>query len=243
MPAPHRSHAAPGYPGSVDGNEPPRLRGLAWLREPINALTHAIGVVLGLVGLVALVVVAGDDPRRLASALIYGVSLVVLFLASTLLHALRVPDHVERRLRIFDHAAIFALIAGSYTPITLVTLQERDATLGWTLFGVAWGFAVLGVMFKVFWLDAPRWISTGLYLVMGWLAVVALGPLVAALPPSGVAWLVAGGVVYTIGAIVYATKRPDPIPRVFGYHELWHLFVLGGSACHFVLIARYVLPA
>ena len=226
-----------------DRNDRPRLRGLSWLREPVNALTHALGVLFGIIGLIVLVVLAGNDPWRVASAWIYGVSLITLFVASTLLHALRVPRHVERRLRIFDHAAIFALIAGTYTPITLVTLQEASATLGWTLFAVAWGFALLGVVFKVFWLSAPRWVSTGLYLLMGWLAVVALGPLVSALPASGVAWLVAGGLVYSIGAIVYATKRPDPVPGVFGYHELWHLFVLGGSACHFVLIARYVLPA
>lgn len=227
----------------MDPNDRPHLRGLGWLREPVNALTHAVGVFLGVAGTILLVALAAPDPWRVASAVIYGSSLVVLFLASTLLHALRVPRHVERRLRIFDHAAIFALIAGTYTPITLVTLQERDATLGWTLFAVAWGFALLGIVFKVAWIGAPRWISTGLYLVMGWLAVVALGPLVEALPPSALGWLVAGGVIYSLGAIVYATKRPDPFPRVFGYHELWHLFVLGGSACHFVLIARYVLPA
>lgn len=220
-----------------------RLPGLGWLREPVNALTHALGAFLGILGLVVLVVLAAGDPWRTTSAVIYGLSLVVLFLASTLLHALRVPGAVERRLRIFDHAAIFALIAGTYTPITLVTLRDSHATLGWTLFAVAWGFALVGIIFKVFWLGAPRWVSTGLYLVMGWLAVLALGPLVSALPPAGVAWLIAGGLTYTVGAVIYATKRPDPFPRVFGYHELWHLFVLGGSACQFVLIARFVLPA
>lgn len=227
----------------MDANERARLRGFGWLREPINALTHAVGVILGVVALAALLNLADGDPWRTASAWIYGVSLILLFLASTLLHALRVPPPVLRRLRLIDHAAIFALIAGTYTPITLVTLQEANATLGWTLFAVAWGFALLGGVFKLVWLGAPRWISTGLYLVMGWLAVVALGPLVTALPAAGIAWLVAGGLVYSAGAVVYATKRPDPYPRVFGYHELWHLFVLAGSACHFVLIARYVLPA
>ena len=200
-------------------------------------------MLFGVIGLVVLLTLAEGEPWRTTSALIYGLSLIVLFLASTLLHALRVPGRIERRLRIFDHAAIFALIAGSYTPITLVTLQERYATLGWTLFAIAWGAAVLGIVFKVFWLGAPRWVSTGLYLVMGWLAVLAIGPLTATLPAPALAWLIAGGVIYTLGAIVYATKRPDPFPRLFGYHELWHLFVLGGSACHFVLIARYVLPA
>lgn len=227
----------------MDGDERFFFRGLRWLREPVNALTHGLGAILAVVGLGVLVGLAGGDPWRLTSAWIYGTSLILLFLASTLLHALRVPPRVQRRLRLIDHAAIFALIAGSYTPITLVTLQEQNATLGWTLFAVVWGFALLGSIFKLAWLSAPRWISTGLYLAMGWLAVVAFGPLMTVLPPAGIAWLVAGGLVYSIGAIVYATKRPDPIPRVFGYHELWHLFVLVGSACHFVLIARYVLPA
>ena len=227
----------------MDPNEHLRLRGLGWLREPINALTHGLGALLAVLALVTLVVVADGDPWRATSAWIYGVSLVLLFLASTLLHALRVPPHVQHRLRLLDHAAIFALIAGTYTPITLVTLQEQNATLGWTLFAVAWGFALLGAVFKLFWLSAPRWISTGLYLIMGWLAVLALGPLLSALPTSGIAWLLAGGLVYSIGAVVYALKRPDPFPRVFGYHELWHVFVLAGSACHFVLILRYVLPA
>lgn len=142
-----------------------------------------------------------------------------------------------------DHAAIFVLIAGSYTPITLVTLQQQNPTLAWTLFAVVWGFAVLGVAFKLVWIGAPRWVSVGLYLAMGWLAVAAIQPLVVAMPWQGVAWLAAGGLAYTVGAIVYARKWPDPFPRVFGYHELWHLFVLAGSACHFVMIARYVVAA
>ena len=220
-----------------------RLPGLGWLREPVNALTHALGVVLGVAGLVLLLVLADGDPLRTAAAVVYGVSLIVLYLASTLLHALRVGSRALRALRIFDHAAIFVLIAGSYTPLTLVTLQEQNRTLGWSLFGVVWGLAFLGVLFKLVWIGAPRWISTGLYLLLGWLAVLAIGPLIAALPATALAWLVAGGLAYSVGAIVYASKRPDPYPRIFGYHEIWHLFVLAGSACHFVLIARYVVPA
>ncbi len=216
--------------------------GLSRLREPVNALTHGIGAILGLIGTAVLVALAGDDPWRVASALVYGVSLVVLFSASTLLHAARVGAAALRRLRVFDHAAIFVLIAGSYTPIALVTLNESHPWVGWTVFAVAWGLATLGVLFKLVWIGAPRWISTGLYLGMGWMALLALNPLVQALPAPALAWLVSGGVVYSLGAIVYATKRPDPVPGVFGYHELWHLFVLGGSACHFVLMARYVVP-
>lgn len=219
------------------------LPGLGWLREPINALTHALGVVFGVAALVVLLVLADGEPIKVASAVVYGVSLVLLFLASTLLHALRVGAKALRALRIFDHAAIFVLIAGSYTPITLITLTEQNPTLGWTLFSVVWGVALLGVLFKVSWIGAPRWVSTGLYLVMGWMAVVAIGPLMSAWPASALAWLVAGGVAYSVGAVVYATKRPDPFPQVFGYHELWHLFVLAGSVSHFVLIARFVVGA
>jgi hemolysin III len=221
----------------------PRLPGLGWLREPINALTHGIGVVLGLAGLAFLIVLADGDPLRTVAAAVYGVSLVVLYLASTLLHALRVSVRTFRRLRLFDHAAIFGLIAGSYTPITMLTLQERNPPLAWTLLGLVWGLALLGILFKVVWLGAPRWISVGLYLLLGWLALIAIGPLVAALPVAAVVWLVAGGLAYSVGAIVYATRRPNPLPKVFGYHELWHLFVLAGSACHFVMIARYVVAA
>lgn len=220
-----------------------RLPGLGWLREPINALTHALGVILGAAGLVVLLMLADGDPVRVASAIVYGVSLVLLFLASTLLHAVKASLRALKVFRILDHAAIYLLIAGTYTPITLVTLQERSPTVGWTLFGLVWGLALLGVLFKVFWIGAPRWASTGLYLMLGWLAVVAIRPLVASLPASALAWLVAGGLAYSVGAVIYATKRPDPFPSVFGYHEIWHLFVLAGAAAHFVLIARYVVPA
>lgn len=212
------------------------------LREPVNALTHLLGVLLAIVGTVALLVLADGEPWRTVSFAVYGLTMVLLFTASTLLHALRVRQDVQRRLRILDHAAIFVLIAGSYTPITLVTLQEQHPAWGWTLFGVAWSIALLGVVFKLFWLEAPRWLSTALYLGMGWLAVVGIAPIARALPPVGLGWLIAGGVLYSLGAIVYASKRPDPFPSVFGYHELWHLFVLGGAFSHYMMMLTGVLP-
>jgi hemolysin III len=135
------------------------------------------------------------------------------------------------------------LIAGTYTPITLITLQERHTITGWVMFSIVWGLALLGVLFKVAWLGAPRWVSTGLYLLLGWLALLAIGPLITSLPVPALFWLVVGGLAYSVGAVVYARKRPDPFPAVFGYHELWHLFVLAGAASHFVMIAGYVLPA
>lgn len=227
-------------PGSSSGGTT-RLERI--FREPANALTHLVGIVLALIGAVALLVLSEGEPWRTVAFSVYGVSLVVLYTASTLLHSLDVGPSAERALRIFDHAAIYGLIAGTYTPVTLVTLQQENAAWGWTLFGVAWGFALLGIVFKIVWIGAPRWLSTGLYLAMGWLALVAIVPIVRALPAGGVAWLVAGGAFYSVGAVIYATKRPDPFPESFGYHALWHLFVLAGSASHFAMMVGYVLPS
>ena len=190
-----------------------------------------------------LVALSAGDGRRTVAFAIYATSLVLLYLASTLLHAVRARPEVLRRLRVFDHAAIYLLIAGTYTPIALVTLAGVSPAWGWSVFGVVWGAAGLGVLFKLVWLDAPRWLSTALYLALGWMAVVAIAPLVQALPWSALAWLAAGGAFYSVGAVVYALKRPNPWPGAFGYHEVWHLFVLAGSICHYVLMLRYVLPA
>lgn len=213
-----------------------------FLREPVNSLTHFVGILLSIAGLVVLLVLSRGEPWRTTSFAIYGSSLILLYTASTLLHSLKVDAHIEKRLRIFDHAAIFVLIAGTYTPITLVTLQENYPAWGWTLLSVAWGFALLGVIFKLFWIRAPRWISTGLYLLMGWMAVVAIVPIAQALSVGGLFWMALGGVFYSVGAVIYALKKPDLFPNVFGYHELWHLFVLAGSMCHFVMMLGYVLP-
>ncbi|MFN2322163.1 MAG: hemolysin III family protein [Trueperaceae bacterium] len=213
------------------------------LREPWNAITHGVGTVLAVVGGVLLVALSAGDGRRTVAFAIYAASLFLLYLASTLLHAVRARPEVLRRLRLFDHAAIYLLIAGTYTPIALISLASVSPAWGWSVFGVAWGAAGLGVLFKLVWLDAPRWLSTALYLALGWMAVVAIAPLVQALPWSALAWLAAGGAFYSVGAVVYALKRPDPWPKAFGYHEIWHLFVLAGSTCHYVLMLRHVLPA
>ena len=212
-------------------------------REPANALTHLIGLVLAVAGMVTLVVVSLGDPWRLASALVFGASMVLLYTASTLLHGVRAGPRVIKRLRVFDHAAIFVLIAGTYTPITLVSLRVVSPAWSWALFGTVWGLALLGVLFKLFWIGAPRWLSVALYVALGWLAVVAVAPLLAALPLGALVWLLAGGLFYTGGAIIYARKRPDPWPDTFGFHALWHLFVMAGTACHFVMVLAYVVLA
>lgn len=214
-----------------------------YLREPVNSLSHFVGIILSLIGLSVLMLSSAGEPWRLTSFAIYGVSSVLLYTSSTLLHSLKVEAQAERWLLRLDHAAIFILIAGSYTPITLITLREHSPAWGWTLFGTVWGISVLGVIFKLFWLDAPRWLSTGLYLLMGWLAVVASGPLIHALPAGGLAWLVAGGLFYSVGAVVFILERPNFYPGVLGHHELWHFLVLAGSISYFLTLFLYVLPA
>jgi hemolysin III len=221
---------------------PPQPLG-RWLREPVNALTHGAGVLFGIVALVVLLVLSEGEPWRTVAFSVYGGSMIALYLASSVMHGAKVGERWLRRLRLLDHAAIFLLIAGTYTPVALVLLRVEAPGWGWSLFGVAWGFALLGVVFKLFWLEAPRWLSTVLYVGMGWMAAVAIVPLLQALPWTGIGWLLGGGLAYSLGAVVYATKWPNPWPRRFGYHEIWHLFVLAGSAFHFVLMLHYVLPA
>lgn len=212
-------------------------------KEPFNTLSHMLGVVLALAATVLLQVVTdGGALARVALAL-FGVSSVLLFTASTLLHAIRAGVTRETWLRRLDHGAIFLLIAGSYTPVVLIAMQPAYAAWGWALFGIVWAAAVAGIVFKLFWIDAPRWLSTSLYLIMGWLVVIAIVPVVRSLGGAGTGWLAAGGLFYTVGAVIYATKKPDPFPQVFGYHEIWHLFVLAGWGAHLGLAFRLALAA
>lgn len=203
--------------------------------ELANSLTHGLGAVLSVAGLVLMVVFAGrhGDAWHVVSTAIFGTTLVLLYTASTLYHSLR-GEQLKVLLRKFDHAAIFLLIAGSYTPFVLVTLR---GPWGWSLFGVVWVLAVAGVTIK-FWLAGRfQLVSTLIYVAMGWLVMVAIKPLVAALPAGGVKLLVAGGLCYTGGAVFYLWKR---LPY---HHAIWHLWVLAGSACHWAAVFIHVLPS
>lgn len=166
--------------------------------------------------------------------------MVSLYTASALYHLLPLSERWQRKLRTLDHVMIYMLIAGTYTPICLVPLHGG---WGWSIFGVVWGLAFAGIFLSIFRLETPRWISTSIYLFMGWICIVAIYPLVTLLSSEGLFWLVSGGMFYTIGAIIYALKRPNPWPGIFGFHEIWHLFVMAGSACHFMLMLRYILIA
>ena len=197
--------------------------------ELFHATTHAAGAVLAALGAVYLVrqaIVAGD-PWRVASFAIYGVTLVLLYTASALYHG--VTRHpLKQKLRVLDHSAIYLLIAGSYTPFLLLRLW---GPWGWTLFGIIWALALAGVVYKLTLLDRFPRLSTALYIGMSWLAVLAAGPLLQRLAPETLAWLGAGGIVYTVGALIYH------FDRIRYAHVVWHFFVLGGSVCHFVAIA------
>jgi hemolysin III len=210
-------------------------------RDPVNGLTHLAGGLLAVVGLGVLLATAADAGRldQAVAFGIFGLSLVSLYAASTLYHLLPLSPSGVARLRRLDHMTIFVLIAGTYTPFCLLAL---DSGWRWGLFGLIWTLALCGVLLKIFWMSAPRWLSVVLYLGMGWVAVIAAPALFRAVPAEGMAWVLAGGLTYTAGALVYGLKRPNPLPGVFGFHEVWHLFVLAGSACHFWAVLRYVAP-
>lgn len=204
------------------------------VEERVNALTHGVGAALAAAGLVFLVVSAYvyGGLWHVVSFSIYGASLVLLYLASTLYHSFQNEER-KHRLRIFDHAAIYLLIAGTYTPFALVVLH---GLLGWTIFSIVWGLAAVGIIFQLFFVNRFKKTATLCYLFMGWLIVFFLQPLAAALAPEGLFWLAFGGVLYTVGAVFYLFKR---IPY---NHAVWHVFVMGGSAAHFIAVAQYVLP-
>lgn len=187
--------------------------------------------------LILLLWAARGRPLPTLGAALYGNSLIALYLASTLSHTWHAPERVQRWLSRADYAAIFLLIAGTYAPLCLVSLH---GTWRWGLLGVEYGLALLGIA-NVLFSRTPQWVRVPVYAVMGWLAVIALGPIQRALPPAALHWLFAGGLCYTVGLVVLALDRPHLWPGKFSAHNLWHVFVIAGSACHFVLIAGYVL--
>jgi hemolysin III len=208
------------------------------LREPVNSLTHWMGAFLGLIGLIALVIVGWGTPAKVISLVVYGLSLIFLFSASATYHMVQVRDKALEVFRKIDHAAIYVLIAGTYTPFCI---NAFSGFWKWGLLSVIWSLAVIGIIVKVFYIRAPRWLNAGIYLVMGWLCLAAVGQILTVLPVSVLVWLVAGGVIYTLGAVVYITKIFNFLPGVFGFHEVWHIFVMLAAAAHFVAVMGVVL--
>jgi len=203
------------------------------LREEIaSGVTHGIGLLLAVAAVPVLIVLGAlrGDAVHIAGFTVYGSSLVLVYATSTLYHAFQQP-RLKHVFRILDHAAIYLLIAGTYTPVTLLSL---DGPPGWTLLGAVWTLAVLGCIFKLFFVDRFEGFSTVLYLVMGWLVVIVLEPFLASVPPDALMWLIAGGLSYTVGVIFFVWER---LPY---NHAVWHLFVIGGSACHYIAMLLYV---
>lgn len=209
----------------------------SWLKEPFCGVSHMIGAGLSIAGLVALLLVAKGRPWHIVAYSIYGATLIALYTASTLYHSIHTSERGVKRLQRLDYIGIFLLIAGTYTPVCLVVLR---GALGWTMFGIEWGIAAAGITVTLAWKRAPEWWRVVCYVLMGWLTVIALPAMRAVLPPAALWWLVAGGIAYTVGMVVYATDRPHLCPGKFSAHDLWHIFVMGGSACHFVLVLCFV---
>ena len=205
-----------------------------------SGLIHAIGVGLSIAALVLLVVFAARDAtaRHVVSFAIYGASLILLYSASTCLHWFSVGPRTEAVFEKLDHIMIFVLIAGTYTPICLIAIRGG---LGWTLFGMVWGITLFGVFMKIFWMSAPKWLSTGLYLAMGWMGVIAVIPIAEVLTTMGIIWLVIGGVCYSGGAVIFYKEKPN-LASWFNFHDLWHILVLAGSISHWFMMRDAVLP-
>jgi hemolysin III len=209
------------------------------LREPVSGLTHLGGAIASAGGLVALLVLGWHGIEKTVSSFVYGLSLVGLFAASAAYHLARLRPKAQEILRKLDHAAIYLLIAGTYTPFCL---NAFSGFWRWGLLAIVWSLAGIGILVKAFTINAPRWLSAGLYLLMGWLGIAAVGEMLAVLPPFVLNWLLAGGVTYTLGALVYITRSMNFWPGRFGYHEVWHIFVLLGAAAHFMAVLGVIWP-
>jgi len=208
------------------------------LREPVNSLTHWGGAILALVGLIALLIVGWSTPAKIISLAIYGASLIFLFSASATYHMVRVKDRALEIFRKIDHAAIYVLIAGTYTPFCV---NAFTGFWKWGILSIIWSLAVIGIVVKIFYIRAPRWLNAGIYIVMGWLSLATAGQMLAHLPAWVLTWLIIGGVTYTLGAVVYMTKIFNFKPGVFGFHEVWHIFVLLAAVFHFVAVIGVAL--
>lgn len=209
-------------------------------KEITSALTHLGGAIFGLLalGLLLNAAIKAGSLLALISFLIFGLSMIFLYSTSCIYHFI---DSSKKKakliMRKLDHIMIFVLIAGTYTPVCLLVLNKD---LGYKLLALVWSITIIGAFIKIFWINAPRWISAGLYLGMGWLSVLVFMPLVKSMAPGGILWLISGGLLYTVGGVIYGLKKPNIDKPWFGFHELFHLFVLAGTFCHFMMMYFYV---
>ncbi len=211
------------------------------IREPGSAITHFIGMIMALFAAVPLLVKAGlsSGALSLGAMTVFMVSMILLYGASATYHSVNLTGKALRVFRKLDHMMIFVLIAGSYTPVCLIVL---GGSLGYALLALVWGIALAGMIIKACWITCPKWFSSIIYIAMGWVCVLVFGRLLDTLSPSGFLWLLAGGILYTVGGVVYALKLPifNSKHKEFGSHEVFHLFVMAGSICHFIFMYSYV---
>ena len=209
-------------------------------KEITSALTHLGGAIFGVIGLILLlnIAVKSSSLITIASFLVFGLSMIFLYSTSCVYHFI---DSSKKKAKVImrklDHIMIFVLIAGTYTPICLLVLSKD---IGYKLLFVVWSITIIGAFIKIFWINAPRWVSSGLYLGMGWLSIFVFMPLVKSMAPGGLFWLSLGGILYTVGGVIYGLKKPNIDKPWFGFHELFHIFVLAGTFCHFMMMYFYI---
>jgi len=210
------------------------------LREPVSGLTHLGGAIAAVLGQITLLIVGWSSTAKVVSLLVYGLSLIALFSASAVYHLTKTNPATLQTLRKLDHTAIYLLIAGTYTPFCI---NAFTGFYQWGFLAIIWTFALAGIVVKIFYVKTSRWLNVAIYVVMGWLCVSALGQMRTTLPVNAMLWLIVGGLVYTLGAVIYATKIFNFVPGKFGFHEVWHIFVLLGALAHFVsVMALLVVP-
>lgn len=211
------------------------------IKDPGSALTHFIAMLTAMVAATPLLIKAASVPgtMHLKALSVFIVSMILLYAASTVYHTFDISEHVNKILRKIDHMMIFILIAGTYTPVCMLVLGDRT---GWILLALVWGIAILGILMNALWINCPKWLSSFVYIAMGWVCVLAFGKIIAALPRQAFGWLLAGGIIYTVGGVIYALKLPifNQKHRYFGSHEIFHLFVMGGSLCHYIMMYAFV---
>lgn len=211
------------------------------VKDPGSALTHFIAMILALFAATPLLIKASRTPghTHVMTLTIFILSMILLYAASTIYHTLDISPKVNQILRKVDHMMIFILIAGTYTPVCAIVLGDKT---GWMLLALVWGIAIVGIIINALWITCPKWFSSLIYIAMGWICILAIGKIVAALPASAFGWLLAGGIIYTVGGIIYALKLPifDAKHKNFGSHEIFHLFVMGGSFCHYIVMYAFV---
>lgn len=211
------------------------------IKDPGSALTHFIGMLLAICAATPLLLKAvhTSGAAHITALAVFIISMILLYAASTIYHSLDISPKVNQLLRKVDHMMIFILIAGTYTPVCMVVLGDRT---GWWMLGLVWGIAIVGIIINAFWITCPKWVSSVIYIAMGWVCILAFSKIVAALPKSAFGWLLAGGIIYTVGGIIYALKLPffNSKHKYFGSHEIFHLFVMGGSVCHYIMMYTFV---